>query len=133
MRILIVDDDAIVIKSCTRILEGEGFEIKCVDSADKALAIIKESTFDLLLIDVIMPKHGGLYLMKELRKQLSSVPLIVMSGYHTPETVSEVHKLGADQFISKPFRPDELLKTIRQVLGRTVDSKNRSIEKKKTD
>jgi DNA-binding response OmpR family regulator len=115
MKILIVDDDAIVIRSCTRILEAEGFEIFCVSSADEALVVVRERCFDLLLIDVIMPRHSGMYPIPELRKVLPDVPIIVMSGYPTPETISEVLRLGADRFIPKPFRPDELMKTIRQV------------------
>ena len=123
MKILIVDDDAIVIKSCSRILESEGFEIACVGSADEALEAVKKCDFDLLLIDVIMPRHNGLYLIKELKKVLPAMPVIVMSGYPTPETISEVSLSGADRFIPKPFRPDELMKTIRQVLQRKQGGK----------
>ena len=115
MRILVVDDDAIVIKSCKRILEAEGFEVSTVPNAEEALDAIRKYDFDLLLIDVKMPKHDGMYLMKELKKELPDVPTIAMSGYPTPETISDILELGATQFIPKPFRPDELMKTIRQV------------------
>ncbi len=123
MKILVVDDDAIVIKSCKRILEAEGLEVSTVPSADEALEMIKKYEFDLLLIDVKMPKHDGMFLMREILKVIPEMPIIVMSGYPTPETVSDVLKLGATQFISKPFRPDELIKTIRPVLQK-ISSKN---------
>ncbi len=116
MKILVVDDDAIVIKSCTRILETEGFETSTVHGAEEALEIVKKENFDLLLIDVKMPKRDGLFLMKEIRKDFPDIPVIVMSGYSTPETVAAVYKSGANKFIAKPFRPDELLKLIRQVM-----------------
>jgi DNA-binding NtrC family response regulator len=116
MKILVVDDDAIVIKSCRRILESEGFEVLTVSGAEEALEMIKKYDFDLLLIDVKMPKYDGLYLMREIKKELPEVPIIVMSGYPTQETVKEVMKLGANQFIPKPFRPDELMRVIRQVI-----------------
>ncbi len=116
MKILVVDDDAIVIKSCRRILESEGFEVLTVSGAEEALEMIKTFEVDLLLIDVKMPKYDGLYLMREIKKELPEVPIIVMSGYPTQETVNEVMKLGANQFIPKPFRPDELMRVIRQVL-----------------
>jgi DNA-binding NtrC family response regulator len=116
MKILVVDDDAIVVKSCKRILETEGFEVLTVPSADEALEIIKKYDFDLLLIDVKMPKHDGMFLMREIKKDLPEIPIIVMSGYPTPETVADVLELGATQFIPKPFRPDELIKTIHQVI-----------------
>jgi DNA-binding NtrC family response regulator len=116
MKILVVDDDAIVIKSCTRILESEGFEVSTVSSTDEALEILGKHPFDLLLMDVKMPKHDGLFLIKEIKKDLPGLPIIVMSGYSTPETVADVVRLGAARFIPKPFRPDELIKLIHQVL-----------------
>ncbi len=116
MKILVVDDDAIVIKSCRRILEAEGFEVSTVPSADQALEAIKNSDFDLLLIDVKMPKRDGMYLMREIKKNWPEIPTIIMSGYPTPETITEVLRLGATLFIPKPFRPDELMKSVRQVL-----------------
>jgi DNA-binding NtrC family response regulator len=116
MKILVVDDDAIVIKSCRRILEAEGFEITTVPGADEALEKIKYCEFDLLLMDVKMPKHDGIFLMREIKKNWPDMPIIVMSGYPTPETIADVLKLGATQFIPKPFRPDELVKIVRQAL-----------------
>jgi DNA-binding response OmpR family regulator len=116
MKILVVDDDAIVIKSCRRILEAEGFEVFAVPSADKALEAMKTFDFDLLLIDVKMPKRDGMYLMREIKKNWPEIPIIIMSGYPTPETIAEVLRLGATLFIPKPFRPDELVKSVRQVL-----------------
>jgi DNA-binding NtrC family response regulator len=124
MKILVVDDDAIVIKSCKRILEAEGLEVSTVPSADEALEMIKKYEFDLLLIDVKMPKHDGMFLMREILKVIPEMPIIVMSGYPTPETVSDVLKLGATQFIPKPFRPDELIKTIRPVLQKISSKKS---------
>jgi len=120
MKILVVDDDAIVIKSCRRILEAEGFEVIAVPGADEALEKIKSSELDLLLMDVKMPKHDGIFLMREIKKNWPDIPIIVMSGYPTPETIADVLKLGASQFIPKPFRPDELTKVVRQVLQKAV-------------
>jgi len=124
MRILVVDDDAIVIKSCRRILEAEGFEVITVPSADEALQKIATLDFDLLLMDVKMPKHDGIFLMREINKNWADIPIIVMSGYPTPETIADVYKLGAVQFISKPFRPDELMKTIREVIQKMSHKKS---------
>ena len=123
MKILVVDDDAIVIKSCKRILEAEGFEVLTVPSADEALEIIRKYDFDLLLVDVKMPKHDGMFLMREIKKDLPDTPIIVMSGYPTQETIADVLKLGATQFIPKPFRPDELVKLIHQVLQKVSRKK----------
>jgi DNA-binding NtrC family response regulator len=114
MNILVVDDDAIVIKSCRRILEAEGYEVFAAPGADQALEMLKTSDYDLLLIDVKMPKRDGMYLMREIKKNWPEIPTIIMTGYPTSETIAEVLKLGATLFIPKPFRPDELIKSIRQ-------------------
>jgi len=120
MKVLVVDDDRIVIKSCIRILESEGFSVSTVPGADEALEILRADSFDLLLLDVKMPKRDGLSLMKEIRGIWQDVPIIVMSGYPTPETIADVLKAGATQFIPKPFLPDELIQAIRQVLERNA-------------
>jgi DNA-binding NtrC family response regulator len=65
-----------------------------------------------------MPKHDGPFLMREIRKDLPQIPIVVMSGYPTPETITDVMKAGATQFIPKPFRPDDLARLVRQVLQR---------------
>ncbi len=116
MKILVVDDDAIVIKSCRRILEAEGFEVTTVPSADEALEKIKAYDFDLVVMDVKMPKHDGIFLMREFKKNWPDIPIIVMSGYPTPETIADVLRLGAIQFIPKPFKPDEFMKSIKEVI-----------------
>jgi len=115
MKILVVDDDAIVIKSCRRILEAEGFEVTTVPSADEALEKIKNYDFDLVVMDVKMPKHDGIFLMREFKKNWPDIPIVVMSGYPTQETIADVLRLGAIQFIPKPFKPDEFMKSIREV------------------
>ena len=124
MRILVVDDDVIVIKSCRRILEAEGFEVTTVPSADDALEKIKMYDFDLLIMDVKMPKHDGIFLMREIKKNWPDIPIIVMSGYPTPETIADVLKLGAIQFIPKPFKPDEFMKSIQQVIQKMSHKKS---------
>jgi DNA-binding NtrC family response regulator len=116
VKILVVDDDAIVIASCRRILEAEGFEVTTVRSAAEALETVRKDTFDLLLIDVKMPKHDGPFLMREIKKDLPQVPILVMSGYPTPETIADVMQAGAARFIPKPFRPDDLTRAVRGVL-----------------
>ena len=116
VKTLIVDDDPIVLDSCKRVFEAEGFEVCLVPSADRALKIMKNNIFDLLLIDVKMPERDGMYLIRAAKKQWPEIPIVVMSGYPTPETIAEGLKLGAEEFIAKPFTPDELLEIVRQVL-----------------
>jgi len=116
MKILVVDDEDIVLESCQAVFELEGFEALLVPSADKALGAMKNNDFDLLLIDVKMPKKDGMYLMRKIKEQWPDIPIIVMSGYYTTETIQEAIRMGAATFIAKPFEPDELIKIVRQVI-----------------
>ncbi len=116
MKILVIDDEPVVLNSCRKVLEEDGFDVYLVPSADEALKAMKKEVFDLLLVDVKMPKHDGIYLMQKVKEKWPDVPIIVMSGYPTPDTITDGTKMGADAFIAKPFTPDELLETIRQVI-----------------
>jgi len=116
MKILVVDDEGIVLDSCQRVLKEDGLEVLLVTSADKAIAAIEDEEPSVLLMDVKMPVRDGMDLMREVKERWPDVPIIVMSGYHTTETIEEADKMGAVAFINKPFTPDELLETIRQVI-----------------
>jgi DNA-binding NtrC family response regulator len=116
IKILVVDDEEIVLESCQAVLEEAGFEVVLVPSADKALKEMKHEEFALLLIDVKMPEHDGMYLMQEVKKRWPGKPVIVMSGYYTVNTINEAIRMGAATFIAKPFEPEELVQTIHQVI-----------------
>ncbi len=115
MKILVVDDENIVRESCRLVLQTEGYEVVLVSSSDAALGIIEELNPALLLIDLKMPGRDGMYLMGEVKEKWPEIPILVMSGYATKETIDEVSFWGAAGFIPKPFTPDELLETIRLV------------------
>jgi DNA-binding NtrC family response regulator len=116
MKVLVVDDEDIVLSSCRLVLTAENFEVVLAKSVEDALNIIQTKIPALLLVDVKMPAHDGMYLMKKVNEQWPGIPIIVMSGYPTDETVRAAADLGAATFIAKPFTPDELLETVRSVL-----------------
>lgn len=116
MKILVVDDESIVLDSCRRVLGAEGFEVSAVISADEAIKTIVNEKPSLLLIDVKMPGRDGMYLMREVKERWPDIPVIVMSGYATRETIAEAAEIGAASFIAKPFTPEELLKTVQKVI-----------------
>lgn len=118
MKILVVDDENIVLESCRLVLETEGYEVILVSSSEAALESIGRINPSLLLMDVKMPGRDGIYLMGEVKRRWPKIPMIVMSGYATRETIEEVSSQGAAKFIPKPFTPDELLQAIRQVLDK---------------
>ena len=118
MKILVVDDQKIVLDSCKRILEEDGFAVTLATSADEAVEWIKTETFSLMLVDIKMPGRDGMSLMRQVKEKWPHIPIIVMSGYTTPETIAEVSEMDAATFIAKPFTPDELLDAICQVIQR---------------
>lgn len=120
MRILVVDDEGIVLDSCKRILEPENFDVISADSAAGALALIEKTDPALLLVDIKMPKQDGIYLVGELKKRERTIPIILMSGYNTEETVAQAKAIGASRFIAKPFTPKELLETVSGVIQKEV-------------
>ena len=126
MNILVVDDEGIVLESCNRVLKPEGFSVRLATSADEALAIIDREPPALLIIDVKMPVHDGLYIIKELNRKQQPVPVILMSGFSTKETIEESYKMGARMFLAKPFTPDELLGAVRRVIEEASDGKEKS-------
>ena len=115
MNILVVDDDPIVLQSCLRILEAEGHRVTLTSSADEALTVLGAEEFNLILIDVIMERSDGVYLIERVREGGMTTPIVLMSGYSTSETISRGMKAGANQFIPKPFTPDELLMVIGKI------------------
>jgi DNA-binding NtrC family response regulator len=119
MRVLVVDDEPIVLKSCRLVLEAEGWEMMPASSVTEALSILESITPELLLVDVKMPVHDGMYLMRKVREKRPGIPIIVMSGYATSETIKEAEGLGAAIFLPKPFTPDELAGTLRSVAKST--------------
>jgi DNA-binding NtrC family response regulator len=120
MNVLVVDDEAIVLKSCRMVLEAEGCEVISAASVAEALAVLEQQVPDLLLIDVKMPIHDGMYLIRKIREKRSGIPIIVMSGYATGETIQEAKDLGAATFLPKPFTPDELAETLKTVLIQAI-------------
>lgn len=118
MRVLVVDDDTIVLESCRRILESAGIGATLSASAKESLEILAAQRFDLMLVDVIMPEYDGIYLMGSVRERWPEMPVIVMSGYPTPEVMARGKRAGAFYFIAKPFDPGELLEAVRAVSDR---------------
>ena len=118
--ILVVDDEDIVLESCRKVLEADGFEVMLATSAEEALEIMESELPVALLMDIKMPERDGIYLMGQIREKWLEIPVIVMTGYPTAETIAEAAKMGAATLISKPFTPDELVETIRRVLKKEI-------------
>ncbi|SHJ81316.1 Response regulator receiver domain-containing protein [Desulfatibacillum alkenivorans DSM 16219] len=115
MKILIVDDDPIIILSCRRILEAEGHELRVANTVDEGESFLVEESFDLMITDIKMPGADGFEMIRRAGKARPEMPVLVMTGYLMQETLDEGASLGVTDYIAKPFTPDELLRAIEGV------------------
>jgi len=113
-RILIVDDEESFRHMLSVILVKEGYEVETSSSAEDGLRKAAASTFDQILCDIRMPGMDGLGFLREMKKSEFETTIIVMSAYGTTDIAVEAMKLGAYDYISKPFKPDEIILTLRK-------------------
>ncbi|AQV00944.1 response regulator [Desulfococcus multivorans] len=118
MKILVVDDDAMVVESCRRILKAEGATVHWAEDADKAIAVLRgEGDFDMVLTDIKMPGRDGFELIRVIKEKFPGTAILMMTGYLIPETIRRGTEFGADGVIAKPFTPDELTASVRKTFS----------------
>jgi DNA-binding NtrC family response regulator len=116
-RILVVDDEEIVVKSCLRIL-GEGdYEAEGVESGEEALRRIEARPYDVVILDIMMPKVDGLEVLRRVKESHPDIDVIMVTGLSQIDTAVRSMKLGAFDYLPKPFDPDEL----KVVVGRALE------------
>jgi DNA-binding NtrC family response regulator len=117
-RILIVDDEEIVIRSCLRILDGDEFQVESVQDGREALRKIEENPYDVIILDIMMPNMDGLEVLRRVKETHPNVDVIMITGLSQIDTAVQAMKLGAFDYISKPFEPDELKLVVQRALER---------------
>ncbi len=118
MRVLVVDDEESMRHMLSVILKKEGYSTATAADADLALELLGSEDFDFILSDIKMPGLGGIGFLKELGQRGQSAPVIMMSAYGSMDSAIECMKLGAYDYISKPFKPDEVVLTIKKAAER---------------
>lgn len=115
-KVLLVDDEASILSVLSVLLKAEGYEVVPVDNGEKALELIKSTAFDLMITDIRMRPIDGVTLLKAVREQRPSMSVLMITGYGTIETAVESLKYGAFDYITKPFKVDELLITVQRAI-----------------
>ncbi len=116
--ILVVDDEPSIRRTLREILEYEDFDVEEAVDGEEALQKMRAAQYDLVMLDVKMPKRDGMEVLEVVGKEMPEVPVIMISGHGTIETAVEATKLGAFDFIEKPPDLNRMLLTIRNALDR---------------
>ena len=116
-RILIVDDEEIVTQSCLRILSGSGFQTDTARDGMEALEMVNGNGYDVLILDIKMPRVNGMEVLQRVKEAHPDIDVIMMTGLHEIETAVQAMKLGAFDYLPKPFDPEEL----ELVVGRAFE------------
>jgi len=117
LKILCVDDNPDIRVSLQEQFSMEDFEVDTAEDGEFALQKIKENNYDLILLDVKMPKMDGLTVLQEIRKLDKNPQVIMLSAVSDVPTAMECVRLGAKDYISKPYDPEELLHIVIKLLG----------------
>jgi DNA-binding response OmpR family regulator len=125
-RVLIVDDEPRILKFLDLKLKASGYEVLSANNGHEALAQVQAQEPDLLVLDVVMPGMDGFETLKQIRA-VSSVPVIILSARETNTDKVKGLQMGADDYLAKPFNPDELVARIEAVSRRAAPSENRKV------
>ncbi len=115
MRILVVDDDPVFRQELSDLLVEDGHNVASASSAPKAIDVLTNQEVDVVLTDLKMPRQSGLELLAEIRHRWPRTLVVMITGYATVETALEAMKLGAFDYIRKPFRAEQVQETLRLV------------------
>jgi DNA-binding response OmpR family regulator len=130
-KILVVDDEKTVCDSIKKILSRKGYEVDNTLNADEAVKMIGNANYDLVITDLMMPKISGMELLQLVKEHYPELEVVVVTGYASIDTAVEATKLGAADYLPKPFTPSELTEITRKALERR--SKERESKSKPKD
>jgi DNA-binding NtrC family response regulator len=129
-RILIIDDEEIVVRSCLRILSDDETQVDSANNGLDGIAKVAEHDYDMLILDIKMPKMNGIEVLQRVKETHPDIDVIMITGLNEIETAVQAMKLGAFDYLPKPFDPEELELVVaraferRQLLQENVNLKN---------
>lgn len=115
-KILVIDDERIVTDSVTKILEAENFEVEVAATGRQGVELALQKEHALVLTDLRMPDIGGMRVLRDIKRARPAVPVIMITGFATVRSAVQAMKLGAAEFLEKPFAPDDLVRMVRKAL-----------------
>ena len=117
MKILVCEDNPLALKTITVVLERDGFETDAAEDGNMAIDLLSRRDYDLLLVDIHLPYHSGLELVKFVRSDLrKDTPVVILTAFSDPQMQHQAGELGISGYIVKPFDPTQLILKIRSIL-----------------
>jgi formate/nitrite transporter len=117
-KMLVIDDEKIVLESCSRIFGSEGFDVTTTDSARRGLELAAEGNYDAILCDWKMPELDGIDTVEMISKRSPDSAIVMITGFPAVERATDALKRGAVDYLAKPFTPEEILSTVQKAIQR---------------
>jgi DNA-binding NtrC family response regulator len=113
---LVIDDEQIVLDSVSKILKDENFEVEVTLSGRQGLEQAIQKDYDIVLTDLRMPDIGGMRVLRDAKRAKPALPVVMITGYGSVKSAVQAMKLGAAEYLEKPFSPDALIRTVNSAL-----------------
>ena len=119
--VLVIDDEQVILDSVSRILTEEGFTVDTAIDSRRGLERALDGGYDLVLTDIRMPEIGGMRILRDIKRANPGVPVIIFTGYATVQSAVQAMKLGAADYVEKPFTPDALVNTVMAAIEKASE------------
>jgi len=118
-KIVVIDEDVLIRSTLRRLLTLEGYEVVAAESGCRGLTVVREELPSLVLSDLAMPDLDGMSILRALRADAATrdIPFVFVTGSAGPEDIETGLRLGADEYVTKPFAADRLLEVVRRLTG----------------
>lgn len=126
-RMLIIDDETLVLESCRKVFEAEAYDVVCTTSPKEGLRLASDTQFDVILCDWKMPGFDGMDVVEELDRRTPESAMVMISGYPAVERATEAMKRGAMDYVSKPFKPEEIIDVVNRAQKRKISEEKKAI------
>jgi DNA-binding NtrC family response regulator len=127
-KVLVIDDEQIILDSVKKVLGAEDFQVDPAISSRDGLERAMSQDYDLVLTDIRMPEIGGMRVLRDIKRSKPALPVVIFTGYATVQSAVQAMKLGASDYIEKPFTPDMLVTTVKKVLEKAASEQPESQE-----
>jgi len=116
VKVLVIDDEQIVLDSVKKILAEENFEVDVTLSGKMGIEMAVKNSYDIVLTDIRMPEVDGLIVLRDIKRQKPGLPVSIITGYGSVRSAVQAMKLGAADYIEKPFSPDDLVRSVNEAI-----------------